>query len=119
MTREEFLSDFQNQRKTLLAIAEKVGMRRDSQGLPSAALTFAEALMLCPTLESATEQIKRDTEGARAFLDIAAFQEQHIAEIPTSHALKKLTATTPFFAVASAMQEYLLFLKKSVPERWI
>jgi hypothetical protein len=118
MTREEFLTAFHNQLTELLEIGAELRVIRDSHGLPSDALAFAETLLLCPTRPAAIEQMRRDQAAARSFLDIAAFQEKHITDIQTSDALTHLTGTTPFYVAASAVLEYLSFLKKTAPNQW-
>ena len=118
MTHEEFLTTYHNQLTELLEIGAELKVIRDSQGLPSDALSFAEALMMCPTRQSAIKQMRRDQAAARSFLDIAVFQERHIAAIRTSDAVTRLKGTTPFFVVATSMQEYLSHLKKCAPEKW-
>jgi hypothetical protein len=118
MDREEFLTTYHNQLTELLEIGAELKVIRDSQGLLSDALSFAEALLLCPTRQSAIEQMRRGPAAARSFLDIAVFQEKHIDDMRTSSAVTRLAEMTPYFVVASAMQEYLLHLKKCAPEKW-
>ncbi len=118
MTREEFLAAYHDQLGELLEIGAQLKVIRDSQGLPSDALSFAETLLLCPTRQSAIEQMRLDPAKARSFLDIAVYQEKNIEAIRTSDALTRLTGPTPFFVLGFAVQEYLLFLKRSVPDRW-
>ena len=118
MTHEEFLAAFHNQLTELLKIGAELKVTRDSQGLPSDALSYAEMLSLCPDHQAAVSQMKKDPASARSFLDIAAFQEKHLTDIPTSSAVTHLQGTTPYFVLASAMQEYLLYVKKVAPEKW-
>jgi len=94
-------------------LQQGVGLRRDSQGSPSAALAFSEALLLCPTRNRPPRKYYGSSRST-AFLDISAFQEKHIAGIRTSGALENTAGTTPFYVVAAACRNNLLFFKKAL-----
>ena len=73
----------------------------------SSALTFAETLMLCPTIEAACACIRRDLAGALSFLFAIQGIQQRIergcAKLPT----QTVEFQTTFFLLACAVQEYL------------
>lgn len=118
MTRQELLEAYRNQRGKLEAIAKSLDLHLDLPGPPSAALTFAESLLLCPSQHGAIEQMRRDRAGARAFLAIAKSLEPLMLEAGIASAGQTLKESTPFFVLGSAVQEYLRGLKQHNEDSW-
>ena len=79
----------------------------------NSALTFAETLMLCPTIEAARACIRRDLSGALSFLFAVQGIQQRIergcAKLPSQN----LEFQTTFFLLACAVQDYLASLRKT------
>jgi hypothetical protein len=118
MTHQEYLSAFHSQLDCLHRVAIVSKFRRDSQVLLSEVLSFAESMMQCLDLKSATERMQRDQGAALSFLEIAGFQEQYKNKIGTSAAPTGASEAMPFFVLGSALQRYLLSLKKRAPDQW-
>jgi hypothetical protein len=118
MTHQELIVAYRNQRAMLKAIAKSLNLHLDLPGPPSAALAFAETLLLCPSQHGATEQMRQDRAGARAFLANAKSLEPLLLEAGISTAGQNLKDSTPFFVLGSAVQEYLRHLKVRNEESW-
>ena len=86
---------------------------------PSAqrALTFAEALILCPTLEAIQARMRQDLEGARSFLMVAD-KVVSITETGGSEPLEeRLKKSTPFYFLTSVVLGQLE-ASKAIPDLW-
>jgi hypothetical protein len=71
------------------------------------ALAFAEALILCPTLEAIQSRMRLDLTGARSLL-IAADQIKRVSERDSKNAPfsdKRLKENTPFYLLAFVVLE--------------
>jgi hypothetical protein len=60
MTREELTAAYRSQLAMVDGIAKSLNLHLDLPGPPSAALAFAESLLLCPTQHAASEQMRQD-----------------------------------------------------------
>ena len=71
------------------------------------ALCFAEKLMLCPTAEAATTCVRQDVAGAVSFVLAMQGLLQRIEKRTFQLATQSPKHQTPFYLLASAVQEYL------------
>jgi hypothetical protein len=95
---------------------------KDHSGLsspsPKRALAFAEALILCPSMEAAQARMQRDLEGARSFL-IVADKVVSVSETGRSEPLtERLKRNTPFYLLASVVLDQLETYKSNPGNLW-
>ena len=114
----KLLTAFRNQLLMFEAIAKSLDLHLDLPGAPSAALAFSEILLMCLDQRGATEQMRRDRVGARTFLEAAKFLDPLMSKADISTAGRNLKESTPFFVLASAVQEYLSKMKEHKAEQW-
>jgi hypothetical protein len=74
---------------------------------PKLAVEFGEALILCPSEESAKSRVESDREGARAFLSIAEVALQRVKDGDLQLAPRRREEQTPFFLLVSLVREYM------------
>ena len=79
------------------------------------ALSFAEKLMLCPTPEAARTCIRRDMAGAVSFVLAMHGVLQRIEKRTFQLATQSPEHQTPFYVLASTVQEYLDSLQALPP----
>jgi hypothetical protein len=112
---------FCNQREVFCRLHEAT-VKKNWSGLssPSAprALAFAEALILCPTLESVQVRMRQDLEGARSFLTVAD-KVVSLTETGGSEPLEeRMKKSTPFYLLTSVVLEQLEMSKSTHPDLW-
>jgi len=110
MVREAPYQTFHRQRE-LFCKLQVEAVQKDPSGLsyPSAvrASDFAEALILCPSIEAATNRIALDLEGARSFL-VVADKVRAVASKPNDPVLsERMSNGAPFYFLACVVLEQL------------
>ena len=110
---------WKNQHKRLLESACKIGLEVPAGRIaPSAALRFAETLVLLLSEDEAIARMQSDREGAEAFLKMAAFYRGLLdaGTVEPEHPMPE--SRTPFFEIASALIEFLEGLRRYQPTEW-
>jgi hypothetical protein len=78
---------------------------------PSQAHTFAEALIMCPDIESARVRVQRDTRGARAFVKylgwIDVIPDRFMAKLCAEFEGVTSQGSTRFYVLASVARSVL------------
>ena|ERR1035438_709509 len=91
----------------------KVAVAKDYSGLSSPslqrALDFAEAVIVCPSVEAATLRIERDLEGARSFLVVADKVVSLSSKSDETVLQQRLTNAAPFYVLACVVLEQCKF----------
>jgi hypothetical protein len=91
-------------------LREELSKNLDDSPIPASAniaLSFAEKLMLCPTAEAATTCVQQDVAGAVSFVLAMQGLLQRIEKRRFQFATQSPKYQTPFYLLASAVQEYL------------
>ena len=110
MPHETPFQKFDHQREQFCKLlGEEV--HKDPSGLssPSAtrALDFAEALIVCPSIEAAILRIARDLEGARSFLVVADKVVSLSSKSDDLVLRQRLTNAAPFYLLSAVVLEEL------------
>jgi hypothetical protein len=114
----KLLTAFRNQLSLCWEIAKAENLDEGLKGPPSAALAFAEELSLCPTVDAARAKMQRGPESARSFLQVAMIVDGLLSTPGSARRDIDLTNKTPFFVLASAVQEYLSKMRRQQPKLW-
>ena len=91
-------------------LRQELSKNLDDSPIPASAniaLSFAEKLMLCPTAESATTCVRQDVAGAVSFVLAMQGLLQRIEKRTFQFANQSPKYQTPFYLLASAIQEHL------------
>jgi len=91
-------------------LREELSKDLDDSPIPasaSIAQNFAEKLMLCPTAEAATTCVRQDVAGAVSFVLAMQGLLQRIEKRTFQLTIQSPEHQTPFYVLASAVQEYL------------
>lgn len=112
----------ERQLKRLAALAREAGVvdcARDSAATPGRALGFARELILELDEAGASNRMREDPAGARAFAAMALYAtEQMRAGVLTWEETGATGETTPFYWLAGAVIEFCEGLRSRDPEKW-
>jgi hypothetical protein len=115
---EALKQELETQISRLWEILTKLGMDEVSDLKLSEALSFAETLVLCPSESSVSSHMQRDQRAIQSFLRISEVVANDIGTGNTKFVNPPGPEQTPFYLVASSVQEWLLSRKTLFPELW-